>query len=340
MLDFHNTARTAKPSPMHKKFKEWESQGKLHRLYSQNIDGLEGEAGLSVVPLGNCDPSADSSWESPPETVVPLHGSLRRLRLRCTLCHESEEWGKDKLTAVLKRSDVPRCSRCRWRPPSLARPQRRSTEGVLRPDIILLNETHPHGDEIGLIMAADEKKWLDLVLVIGTELTVPGVGKSVRAFAYRDDAPEGTNDKNNLGVGPLVVFVNRTPLPASTYKGVADFALWISCEQFLGLLGGEDLALAASGQGEEDQPLQGEEIEEEEEEEEEEKEEEDGGDVDANDADGDGLSDVDAWLDSVNAMRGEIIALKMQVFEMQIDGLRRLAAGYRAMADARLGGGA
>jgi len=326
MVAFHDTARAAKPSPVHKLFKEWESQGRLLRLYSQNIDGLEREAGLSVVSLGEHGPSTGRCWEIPQETVVQLHGCLRYLRLRCTICHGSEEWNKNDLIAILDKNDVPRCSLCRQRrPSSLARPQRRSAEGVLRPDVILLNEIHPFGDEIGLIMAADGKERPDLVLVIGTELTVPGVRDGVRAFKYEEGVQKGTNE-SDICAGPLVVFVNRTPLPANTYMGVADFALWISCEQFLGLLGKEHLALSASQAGEEDHDTRQDVVENDE------GEEEDVNDTGTDDSDGECEGYLHSWLSSMNAMRGEVITLRMEVLQMQIDGLRRLAADNQAMA--------
>lgn len=73
----------AQPNAAHKKLAEWEAQGKLLAVITQNIDGLHQLAGS--------------------RNVLELHGSV--LRNHCERCGAA--YG---VAAVVKSEDVPRCS--------------------------------------------------------------------------------------------------------------------------------------------------------------------------------------------------------------------------------------
>ncbi len=73
----------AQPNAAHKKLAEWEAQGKLLAVITQNIDGLHQLAGS--------------------RNVLELHGSV--LRNHCERCGAA--YG---VAAVVKNEDVPRCS--------------------------------------------------------------------------------------------------------------------------------------------------------------------------------------------------------------------------------------
>ena len=76
-------APEAKPNAAHRKLAEWEQQGKLKAVITQNIDGLHQAAGS--------------------RTVLELHGSvLRNYCERCGKFHDME--------FILRGSDVPTCS--------------------------------------------------------------------------------------------------------------------------------------------------------------------------------------------------------------------------------------
>lgn len=84
--------------------------------------------------------------------------------------------------------------------------------GSLRPSIVLYDEPHPLGDEIGLLHAHDASRGPDLLLIMGTSLKVSGLKALVKDFAKAAHA----NKKRGL-----VVFVNATR-PGKEWEGVID----------------------------------------------------------------------------------------------------------------------
>lgn len=75
----------AKPNATHLKLAEWEKQGKLRAVITQNIDGLHQAAGS--------------------QNVIELHGNLRHCH--CMICHKSYD-----ISAVMETEGVPRCKIC------------------------------------------------------------------------------------------------------------------------------------------------------------------------------------------------------------------------------------
>ena len=75
----------AKPNAAHLKLAEWEKQGKLRAVITQNIDGLHQAAGS--------------------KNVIELHGNLRKCH--CMFCHKSYD-----ISAVMDTEGVPRCKIC------------------------------------------------------------------------------------------------------------------------------------------------------------------------------------------------------------------------------------
>lgn len=82
--------------------------------------------------------------------------------------------------------------------------------GSLRPSIVLYDEPHPLGEEIGNLQAYDLGRKPDLLLVMGTSLKVHGLKRVVREFAKAVHAKGG-----------LVVFINLTP-PTKEWEDVID----------------------------------------------------------------------------------------------------------------------
>lgn len=82
--------------------------------------------------------------------------------------------------------------------------------GSLRPSIVLYDEPHPLGEEIGGLQAYDLGRKPDLLLVMGTSLKVHGLKRVVREFAKAVHAKGG-----------LVVFINLTP-PTKEWEDVID----------------------------------------------------------------------------------------------------------------------
>ena len=76
----------AKPNAAHLKLAEWEKQGKLRAVITQNIDGLHQAAGS--------------------QSVIELHGNLRHCH--CMICHKSYD-----ISTVMETEGIPRCKICR-----------------------------------------------------------------------------------------------------------------------------------------------------------------------------------------------------------------------------------
>jgi NAD-dependent histone deacetylase SIR2 len=86
--------------------------------------------------------------------------------------------------------------------------------GTLRPAIVLYDEPHPLGDDIGLLQTYDLTRQPDVLLIMGTSLKVHGLKRLVKEFAKSVHArPSGKKG--------LVIFVNATP-PSKEWEGVID----------------------------------------------------------------------------------------------------------------------
>ena len=98
----------------------------------------------------------------------------------------------------------------------VARSARALKIGTLRPAIVLYDEPHPLGDEIGQIQTADVRKGPDLLIIMGTSLKVHGLKKLVKEFA------KVTHGRKGPRIPGIVIFVNKTP-PGSEWDGVIDY---------------------------------------------------------------------------------------------------------------------
>lgn len=95
-----------RPNYVHYFLRLLHDKGLLHRLYTQNIDGLERSAGIPSCKL------------------VEAHGTF--LTASCTRCSERQQI-EDVRTAIFA-DKIPRCSKCR---------------GVVKPDIVFFGEDLP-----------------------------------------------------------------------------------------------------------------------------------------------------------------------------------------------------
>ena len=94
--------------------------------------------------------------------------------------------------------------------------------GSLRPGIVLYDEAHPLGDDIGAIQAFDVSRKPDMLVIMGTSLKVHGLRKLVRDFAkaVHASAPPDLSAKKSMA--GKVIFVNKTP-PGSEWNGIIDY---------------------------------------------------------------------------------------------------------------------
>lgn len=91
------------------------------------------------------------------------------------------------------------------------RSARATPVGTLRPSIVLYDEQHPLGDDIGDLQTYDLSRNPDLLLIMGTSLKVHGLKRVVKEFAKSVHARKDG----------LVVFVNATP-PSKEWEGIID----------------------------------------------------------------------------------------------------------------------
>jgi NAD-dependent histone deacetylase SIR2 len=234
---------SASPSRTHHFIRTLDEKKKLLRSYTQNIDGLEEKAGL----IGSSNQDARASGKGKGKLRVrdvrnvQLHGDIHRVR--CTLCSADLPCTEEylQLFADGLAPDCPECtSRCKLSlsldtyprgdvlsaEARLARSARPLKIGTLRPAIVLYDEAHPLGDDIGAIQASDVSRKPDMLIIMGTSLKVHGLrrlvkefAKAVHASAPQDPTSAKAQAKNWVG---KVIFVNKTP-PGSEWNGVIDY---------------------------------------------------------------------------------------------------------------------
>ena len=68
----------------------------------------------------------------------------------------------------------------------------------MRPAIVLYDEAHPLGDDIGMIQTRDIGRNPDMLIVMGTSLKVHGLRKLVKDFARQvhDTAPASSSSSS------------------------------------------------------------------------------------------------------------------------------------------------
>lgn len=178
MASLHTLSEAAQPTPTHKFLDLLSRKGKLRRVYTQNIDGLEERAGLvsahptstsSTMTAKSKGKGKDKAAAGGP--LVHLHG--RASRVRCTVCTYSGPWASHITAAYASGSSVP-CPECAERRDARIRTGRRANVAVgsLRPAITLYGE---HGTDelaIGETADADMRSRPDCLIVFGTSLKV------------------------------------------------------------------------------------------------------------------------------------------------------------------------
>ncbi|KAF9566096.1 DHS-like NAD/FAD-binding domain-containing protein [Agrocybe pediades] len=212
----------AEPAPTHHFIKTLDSKKRLLRSYTQNIDGLEARVGL----LGSSchDAKSNGKGKSKLRTKdvrnVQLHGDIHRVR--CVAC-SAEYPCEEKYLAIFEQGSAPECPECLSRSEArVARSARAIRVGNLRPGIVLYDESHPLGDDIGTIHTNDLKRKPDMLIIMGTSLKVHGLKKLVKDFArtiHGSDSPSGASSSKK----PYkVIFVNKTA-PSSEWADIIDY---------------------------------------------------------------------------------------------------------------------
>ncbi|KAH9936053.1 DHS-like NAD/FAD-binding domain-containing protein [Amylocystis lapponica] len=242
-------SEAALPTSFHALLRALDDRRKLLRVYTQNIDALELKSGLTFgVPevdgkrhKPRSKAKADGSDEavhaaaeatssrlpSPPvETprCIPLHGTLQLMH--CQTCTHSFPL-RNHLDALTS-GRPPYCPECTALEETRQLVGKRSRGvGKLRPSVVLYNEVHKDGEEVGEVVRRDlvgsskgkGRAGADLLLVVGTSLRVPGTKRIVREFskAVRSRAsvasapPVESAQALGLGLGTPTPSPRRSP---------------------------------------------------------------------------------------------------------------------------------
>lgn len=159
----------AKPTHFHHLLASIAHEGRLLRLYTQNIDCIDTNMPplATTVPLNNKGPWPKS---------VQLHGGLDKMV--CSKCGSLEKFDP----SLFEGPEPPPCKACLEQEEVriVFAGKRGHGVGKLRPRIVLYNEHHPDQDAIGNVSEADLKRVPDAVIVVGTTLKVPGVRRIVK----------------------------------------------------------------------------------------------------------------------------------------------------------------
>ncbi|KAJ2610794.1 NAD-dependent deacetylase hst3 [Coemansia sp. RSA 1365] len=213
MTQLRRQCASAQPGVVHRFLRQLADRGMLLRSYTQNIDGLERKAGLSVWdPYSHKDAPDYVSWQE--AQSVPLHGSMDRLA--CQLCAGSFPFSEQSNATMVAGSA---CADCVERSETRKACGRRSLPaGKLRPTVVLYEEPHPHCEDIARIISHDARALgarraaskVDVVLVFGTTLKVPGCRQLVRRLATA--SPNTTT-----------ILVNNEPVCGRAWDGIIDY---------------------------------------------------------------------------------------------------------------------
>ncbi len=128
---------TREPSRGHRFLRALEERRKLLRVYTQNIDGLEAQAGIKAA--------------------VNCHGSF--LSATCLRCKKKYSWSDIEGDVATRQVPLCKLNRC---------------NGVIKPDITFFGEKVP--DVVGRMLMKDRLK-ADMLIVMGTSLQVAPVSR-------------------------------------------------------------------------------------------------------------------------------------------------------------------
>ncbi|RYP28859.1 hypothetical protein DL767_007017 [Monosporascus sp. MG133] len=161
--------RTATPTPFHHLIASLAKEGRLLRLYSQNVDGLD----TSMPPLATEVPlKTKGPW---PKTIQ-LHGGLAKMV--CSKCSEISDFDG----SLFEGPEAPLCKACEETDNVRTSHAGKRSHGIgrLRPRMVLYNEFNPDEEAIANVVKADLRARPDAIIVVGTSMKIPGVRNMVK----------------------------------------------------------------------------------------------------------------------------------------------------------------
>ncbi|KAI7272733.1 DHS-like NAD/FAD-binding domain-containing protein [Hortaea werneckii] len=206
--------KAAKPTAFHHMLATMAKEGRLLRLYTQNVDGLD----TCLDPLQTRIPltkDQDGKW---PRTVQ-LHGGLEKMV--CSKCHEISEFNPELFNGAIP----PLCPRCEEVNDIRTNHEGKRSHGVgcLRPRMVLYNEHNPDELAIGSVMKEDLRRRPDAVIVVGTTVKIPGVKRILKELSGI------VRDRKD---GGLAIWINQELPPAADgIKDCFDIIVQSSCDE-------------------------------------------------------------------------------------------------------------
>nr|OQO31695.1 hypothetical protein B0A51_01043 [Rachicladosporium sp. CCFEE 5018] len=163
--------KDAKPTAFHHMLATLAHEGRLLRLYSQNVDGID----TSLEPLSTAVPLRKDESGKWPKTVQ-LHGGLDKMV--CSKCQHLSDLDADLFDGPI----APLCTSCEEHDMRRTVGEGKRSHGIgrLRPRMVLYNEHNPDDEAIGRVASDDLRRRPDAVIVVGTTLKVPGIQRITR----------------------------------------------------------------------------------------------------------------------------------------------------------------
>jgi len=175
----HKLTDESEPTQFHHMLNNISQDGRLLRLYTQNIDCLE-------TSLPHLQTTVPIKSRPPYPQTIQLHGTIKYMY--CSKCR----WNSEIQPEIFNSNEAPACPECLELDEIRTIAGKRSQGiGCLRPRIVLYNEFHPDGEHIGQVSAQDLKSKPDCLIIAGTTLKIPGVRKLVRELARAVHAANG-----------------------------------------------------------------------------------------------------------------------------------------------------
>ncbi|CCU75460.1 Sir2 family histone deacetylase Hst4 [Blumeria hordei DH14] len=208
--------KNANPTPFHNMLATLAEEGRLMRLYTQNVDGID----VRIQPLATNVPlNVKGPWPK----AIQLHGGLGKMV--CSKCGFLADFD----ATLFEGPVAPPCTECEEKEGVREAAGLRSHGvGRLRPRILLYNEHNPDEDAIGAVSFADITKGPDAVIVVGTSLQVPGIRRLAKEMCLR------TRDRKN----GFTAWINRDPEPSGCdVRDCWDMVVRADCDDIARIVG-------------------------------------------------------------------------------------------------------
>lgn len=161
--------KNASPTPFHHLIASLAEEGRLLRLYSQNVDCID----TAMKPLATKVPL---NMKGPWPKTVQMHGGLDTMQ--CSKCNQTYPFDG----SLFEGPSPPPCESCVVTDNVRTSHAGKRSHGIgrLRPRMVLYNEYNPDTEAICNVIKSDMRSRPDAVLVVGTTLKIPGVRQLVK----------------------------------------------------------------------------------------------------------------------------------------------------------------